>query len=216
MSNFPIHRPLVSENVQILANSSFQESCMQIGGNSLLDTPRLANLWDIAQASNSAGAMAEIGTYRGGGALHLTNACPNRKIYVFDPFSEESFEKLDEALDGHFKHGDFRGVPIEHVASLLVDKNVEIIQGYFPQSCLNRTFEKFSFIHLDVDVYDATINSLRFLFQSGLLLPKSYIVIDDFNRGCLGVDKALKEIKFEFPNIHVLPLFPSQGLIITE
>jgi glycosyltransferase involved in cell wall biosynthesis len=203
-------------NNQIFNNSNYQSSLTEIGSLSLLDTSSLANLWNLAIASNPNGSMAEIGTFRGGSALHLTNACPSRKLYVFDPFSNESYESLDLNLDSHINFDFFCGVTIDTISNLLAGKNVEIHQGYFPESSFNKMFHKFSFVHLDVGSYHATVHSLRFLFQSDILYPKSYILINNYNCNALGINKALKEIKYQFFNIRILPLFPNQCLIIFE
>lgn len=52
--------------VELLENPNFQNSCHEIKGLTLLDLPRLANLWQLCQISNSQGNIIEVGTYRGG------------------------------------------------------------------------------------------------------------------------------------------------------
>ena len=75
---------------------------------------------------------------------------------------------------------------------------------------------KLSFVHLDVDVYQATYNSLEFLFQNDLLLDKSFIVLDDYYRSVDGVNKAIEEIIEGYPAWMAIRLFPAQGLLIPQ
>src|SRR5687767_7758555 len=52
---FPILRPIFPDNVEILADPRFADSCREIKGLTLLDTPRLANLWTLCQMCDSQG-----------------------------------------------------------------------------------------------------------------------------------------------------------------
>ena len=77
-------------------------------------------------------------------------------------------------------------------------------------------FPKLSFIHLDVDAYKATKESLLFILRLPQLCARSLIVVDDFNRGACGVNLAVNEVAEEIPGTLALPLFPAQGLIIPK
>ena len=214
--DYPILRPIVTNSIEILGNPEFQNSCKMLGDTSLLDTSRLANLWMLCRITDPFGAIAEIGTYRGGGALHLTNCCPERQVVVCDPFAEESFEKVDPDLDRNFRQGLFTGQSKEQVTNLLEGRNCLIIPGYFPKSVKDVALPKLSFVHLDVDVYHATIESLVFLLTQQILLDKSLIVIDDYNRKADGVNKAVKEITTKVEGTLAFPMFPGQALIIPK
>jgi len=214
--NFPILRPIDTNCIEILEDPEFQNSCKMLGDTSLLDTPRLANLWMLCRITDPRGAIAEIGTYRGGGALHLSNCCPKRQVVVCDPFASESFEKVDPELDKLFPHGLFTGHSKERVTKLLEGRNRLIIPGYFPKSVKDVALPKLSFVHLDVDVYHATRESLVFLLTQQTLLEKSLIVVDDYNRKADGVNEAVKEIIAEVEGTLAFPMFPGQALIIPK
>jgi hypothetical protein len=213
-SEYPIIRPIDTKGVEILAEKEFQSSCNAIMKITKLDTPRLANLWMLCRLTDPAGAIAEIGTYRGGGALHLSNCCPERQMIICDPFSQESFEKLDPHLDRIFRHGQFVGHSPEQISKLFEGRNFLVIPGYFPNSVMDKPLPKLSFIHVDVDVYQATKESLMFLLTKQVLLAKSLIVLDDYKRRAYGVDKAVKEIVAEVDGTLVFPMFPGQALIV--
>lgn len=207
-----VKKPIDENNVEILTDEQFVKSINEVLKYSMLDTDRLANLWDYCRLSNPNGDILEIGSYKGGGALHLSNSQPSRKIYICDSF--EGFETIDEKLDVNFNLSQFKDTTIYNVAQLFSSKNrnFEIKQGFFPSSFQNVEFPKISFVHLDVDIYKATLESLFFLDDK--MIEKSFIIIDDYNRKCEGVNKAVEEFLSQSNNWRVFPLFPSQGLLI--
>jgi hypothetical protein len=213
---FPILRPLDRNGIEVLADKDFQQSCESLGDTTLLDTPRLANLWQLCRMTDPTGAMLEIGTFKGGGALHLSNCCPDREIIVCDPFDADSFEFIHPELDSLFKGGQFATTSQSSVEQLLKGKKATIIPGYFPASIGNHILPRLSFVHLDVDVYKATKDSLMFILNLQQLCPHSLIVFDDYNRSAQGVNQAVHEVVNEIPGTLALPLFPGQGVIIPK
>ena len=97
---------------------------------------------------------------------------------------------------------------------LLQGHKARIIQGYFPASVTTSILPKLSFVHLDVDVYKATKESLIFLLTKSCLCAKSLIVIDDYNRGAEGVNIAVQEVVSEIKGTFAFPLFPGQALVV--
>ena len=108
-SRYPITKPIKVADVEILADQEFQASVRETKDVTLLDTARLANLWNLCRMTDPEGAIIEIGTFQGGGALHLSNAAPDRKIIVCDPFSDESFQNLDLRWIRSFTKANFVG-----------------------------------------------------------------------------------------------------------
>jgi hypothetical protein len=57
-------------------------------------------------------------------------------------------------------------------------QNVIIYKGIFPKK-LPPLISKISFVHLDVDLYEGTLNSLKFIYprmaESGIILIHDYI-----------------------------------------
>ncbi len=198
--------------VEILSNSQFQSSCREIAGLTLLDVPRLANLWHLCQLSNPNGSIIEVGTYRGGSALHLSNSCPDRGIIVCDSFT--GFELIDPEVDTNFKMSMFTDTGEEAVRLLFQRKqrNARLIKGYFPESCRGVDLQPISFAHVDVDTYKATIETLFFLDDR--MIEKSLIVLDDYNRRADGVNRAISEFSRERRCWAVFPIFPSQAILI--
>ena len=86
-----------AEDVNILFDPEFQNSVAQVKEFSCLDIARLANLWNLARLAGP-GIFLEVGTYKGGTALHICNAIKDRgaAFYCFDPFEKGGFEKIGD------------------------------------------------------------------------------------------------------------------------
>jgi len=211
--SFPVYKPLNPVDVELLADPLFQASVREVAPLTLLDTPRLANLWNLCRLTPKANIL-EIGSYKGGGALHLSNACPDRKVIVCDSF--EGFGKLRPDLDRAFDDTMFKDNSRHQVEQLFTSRGRpnEVIAGFFPASCAGRQIAPVSFVHLDADVYEATINSLRFLTEQKILTDRALIVLDDYDRGAKGVNKAAAEFVASNRDWQVFPLFPAEGLLL--
>ena len=166
--------------------------------------------------TNPEGNIIEVGSYRGGGALHLSNSCPKRKIIVCDSFS--SFEKLDPVLDSNFAAGMFKNTSHQAVDALFRTRhrNYAVLAGFFPAVCQERNFDigRISFAHMDVDAYKPTIESLEYLQPR--MMDRSLIVFDDFLREAAGVMQAVREFTAAHRCWAAFPLFPGQGLLVHE
>src|SRR5438067_1064274 len=155
---YPANRRLIDPvGVELLADTEFQSSFREIEGLTVLDLPRLGNLWQLARASSPAGALIEVGSYKGGGALHISNACPNRAIVVCDSF--EGFEGLDPQRDSNFSMREFRDASEGAVRHLFTSRGRQatVLAGFFPASAGGIELPRFSFAHVDVDTYKATL-----------------------------------------------------------
>lgn len=212
---YPIVKPIDPNKVDVLKDPRFQASIAQCKHDTNLDIDRLANLWQFAQLSGP-GIMLEVGSWHGGGALHIANAVPDREMYVFDPFSDQrSFESLDPELDASFHDNQFVDTSEAYVRRLFASagRTGHIIAGFFPASAAGLDLRNIAFCHLDVDVYDATKKSLAFIAPR--LAPRSYVLLDDYKRDARGVDQAVEEFLGAHPDFRCVPLFPGQGVIFS-
>lgn len=160
--------------------------------NTLLDHDRLEIIKDLVKrTSHLAGDMAEIGVYKGGSSRVIATTDPNRMLYSCDTF--EGLPQEDSSIDLHHK-GDFNDTSFEEVKKFLNLPNIIIIKGFFPDPTLHQVMynSKFSFVHLDVDLYQCTKECLEFFYDR--LVPGGILVSDDYLwKNCPGVKKAFDE-----------------------
>ncbi len=213
-SDASIKKPTDASYLEILLDESFQTSIDEVRDLTLLDTARLANLWQLCRMSNPAGSIIEIGSYKGGAALHMSNSCPNRRIFVCDTFEGFANLPIDSRLDRLFSRSDFVDTSLTFVQAAWKGKrrNVNWLKGYFPESAAGVGIRDISFAHIDVDLYKSTFESLAFL--SPHFIDRSLVVLDDYMRGVDGVMKATKDFLNLHPEWICLPIYPGQGLMI--
>jgi hypothetical protein len=207
-------KPTDTSFLEILADRSFQSSIHEVSHLTLLDTARLANLWQLCRWSNPAGAIIEVGSYKGGSALHLSNSCPTRRILVCDTFEGFGTLPIDSQHDRLFARENFADTNFASVKSAWKNKRRDVIwvKGYFPQSAAGINISNVSFAHIDLDLYQSTLDTLEFL--DGRFVDKSIIVLDDYMRSVDGVMKAVIEFQSAHPEWISFPMYPGQGLMI--
>jgi O-methyltransferase len=205
--------PIDVTNVAILDDREFLQSIAEVKAYTKLDVARLGNLWQLARMTGP-GTLVEIGSFQGGGAKHIGNARPEAPLYCFDPFESGGFEKVTE-LDNLFRASDFTETSFEFVRSFLARRAAPsyTTRGYFPQAAEGMDIGPIAFCHLDVDVYEATAQSLEYL--APLLAPRSLIMLDDYRRNCHGVDRAVDEFLAKHTEFRSWPLFPGQGVLFS-
>ena len=160
------------------------------------------------------GDIAEVGVFQGGSAKLICEAKKDKKLYLFDTFT--GLPQVSEN-DTHFGHkhwydNEFSNTSEESIKKLLNKyDNVDIIKGIFPESGKKIIKNKFCFVHLDVDLYKSTIDSLRFFFPK--MVEGGIILIHDYHSD--GIQKAFREFKNE-NKIHLIELTGSQAMIIKK
>jgi O-methyltransferase len=133
------------------------------------------------------GEIAEVGVYRGGSARLMCEVRGDRSLYLFDTF--EGLPSTDQ-LDSRFAPGQY-AASFEKVQNYLARfPNVHIYKGLFPATSGPIADKNFSFVHLDVDLYQPTRDSLEFFYPrvnpGGMFLIHDYLWAE-------GVRKAVEE-----------------------
>ncbi len=200
--------------IEILKDPTFLASAQAVASHTILDLPRLANLWMLSRITNPTGAIIEVGTFRGGSARLLADACPDRNIFVCDTFQGFGDLPIDPKADEVFYREQFDQTSLAAVESLFVgDRHrVRLIQGFFPASDRANEVRDLSFAHLDVDLLQSMTDCLEYL--ESRFVPRSLIVLDDYRRSAHGVDQAAAQFVDRYPNWIALPVFPGQGLLV--
>lgn len=170
----------------------------------------LHNLYTFAKScSRLEGDWAELGVFRGGTAKTLTRLLPEGKeLHLFD-----SFAGMPETLafETH-KAGDFKDTSLADVQAFVNHPRAVYHPGFVPQTLAAVTNRTFSFVHLDLDLYEATLGSLEFFYDrlasGGVILSHDYQSITT-----PGVPRAFHEFAAA-RGLRVLPLFDTQAILV--
>jgi hypothetical protein len=151
-----------------------------------------------AMQADLPGVMAEVGVYRGGSSKIISLASGGRETYSFDTFSGLPQPKEVDTYFGlrWFKNGQYAADYDSVVRSLSEFPNLHFVRGFFPESGDVLKDKRISFANVDVDLYQGTLDSLRFLWP--LLLPGGVILVHDSH--ALGVRQAVNEFITSIPD----------------
>ena len=152
------------------------------------------------------GEMAEVGVFRGGTAAIMLEASQGKHLYLFD-----TFEGLPTGGD-FLKKGEYAG-SYESVTRTLSSyrDRITLHKGLFPEDTASSVEQvRFSFVHLDMDLYDGTLGALRFFWPrmnpGGIILSHDYPALE-------GVRRAMDEF-FSQENTPLISLSGQQALAV--
>ena len=133
--------------------------------------------------------------------LYLKQENSLKKIYGFDSFEGFNEEvKIDIDLGGdnssQKKIGGFNSTSFNYVENLIkgfkLSDKIKIFQGYFEETLSNVQEKKFSFVHLDCDLYSPYKACLEFFYPR--ISRGGIILIDEYNDPSWpGCNKAVDE-----------------------
>ena len=161
------------------------------------------------------GDLAECGVCRGGTALLLARllpaTAPERHLFLFDSF--EGLPRPDLDHDNYYKAGDFSFEDVESIKEMLsFFANFSMKKGWIPATFQGLEQKRFSFVHVDVDLYQPTIDICNFFYPR--LVPGGVMLFDDYGfPSCRGEKDAADEFfadKAERPFV----LSTGQGILI--
>lgn len=157
------------------------------------------------------GDVAEVGVYKGGSAKIICEANQNVKVvHLFD-----TFEGLPEvsAKDNttHFHKGDYLASYEEVKNYLSKYQNVHLYKGLFPNTAGPIEGKRFSFVNLDVDLYEPTLSSLRFFYER---MNKGGVIISHDYLTSVGVRKAFDEFFEDKTEVVMEILGSSQAFVV--
>lgn len=171
---------------------------MQCGGvpETLLTIDRIGIIiFLLSHSVNLDGDIAEVGTYKAGVGHYLNKFSNGKRVLLFDTFTGIPIKsEIDTHLVGDFNDSNYEQVK-EHFKNY---NNVKVIQGLFPDSVGSHIKEsdRFCFVHIDVDQYQSTIDSLNFFYNK--IVTGGVIVFDDYGH-LAGVDKAINDFFSDKP-----------------
>ena len=137
----------------------------------------------IRSLSGLPGAVAECGTRNGKSALYMLEACgAERPFYLFDSFEGLSDpiagkDTLQSALSDTGKRifeSDFPAVERRFAPF----PQVHIMKGWIPERFAEVAHLDFCLVHIDVDLYQPTLDSLEFFYRRTVC--GGMIICDDY------------------------------------
>ncbi len=173
----------------------------KIQSETILGLTKLSSIFRYLKLNlDRPGAIAEIGVYKGGTAKLMAMVAPNKKFYLFDTFEGMPGQEIvaDLAVDVH-QAGDFDDTSIEAVGRLLGNSpNLHFRKGYFPETTVGLENERFAFVHVDGDIYQTTLDALRFFYPR--MTIGGTMIFDDYEWPmCPGVKLAMDEYLADKP-----------------
>jgi O-methyltransferase len=193
-------------------SEEFRELYAQISPHTVVSIQRAWTLWQgVHQAMNLPGDVAEAGVFRGGTAKLLAKAMverPGKQLFLFDSFEGMVSVSAD---DRHAK-GDFSDTSLEGVQKVIGDHPfVEFRKGWVPATFEGLEQRQFCFVHIDLDLHDGVLESLRFFYPR--MSPGGIIVLDDYGfASCPGARAAADEFFADKPE-RLLALSTAQAII---
>lgn len=179
--------------------------------------------WSIALSTlDVEGDTAECGVLDGATSYIICSAAKRRKIqkvhHAFDSWeglSEISVEDQSSNIYNVFnwKKEDLSISQEDAMKNLAIFDSIKYYKGWIPSRFKEIEDREFSFVHIDVDIYQPTKDSLEFFYSR--MNSGGVILCDDYGyHTCPGAKKAFDEFmndKIEGP---VIQLPTGQGIIV--
>lgn len=154
------------------------------------------------------GDIAEVGVCNGSSAKLICEAKDSKPLHLFDTF--EGIPKVDEIDSDIFHIGQYKAT-IENVKSYLAGyENIYFYKGIFPETAGPIKDKKFSFVHLDVDTYESTLNCLNFFYPR---MSNGGVIISHDYQSSAGVTKAFGEFFADKPE-PLIEMLSRQCLVV--
>lgn len=165
------------------------------------------------------GDTAECGVFRGATSYFICEARGRKGTHhLFDSFAGLSApvaaDKPSDEEARPWSVGALCATEEEVKRNLAEFPFVEYHPGWIPDRFENVVDREFCFVHIDVDLYQPTLDSLSFFYPN--LVSGGMIVCDDYGYStCPGAKKACDEFIAEKPE-RLIHLPTGQGLIIKQ
>lgn len=168
-------------------------------------------LYSTAQAIRGIpGDTADVGVRYGSSSFYMLKgfADPARAHHIFDSFEGLSAPTVNDRNNGHKSHWKKGDIAVEENVTkqcLSSFTNCHYYKGWVPTRFPDVADKKFAFLHVDVDLYQPTRDTLEFFY--GRMNPGGVMVCDDYGLStCPGARKAVneffagKEVVFHLPS----------------
>lgn len=153
------------------------------------------------------GDVAEVGVSSAGSAKLIAEMKGDKKLHLFDTF--EGLPEPGKADKGFLKRQ--YACSLGSVQTYLSGySGITFYKGLFPETAGPVQDRGFAFVHLDVDLYQSTLDALKFFYPR--VVPRGVILSHDYST-FPGVRKAFDEF-FSDKRERVIELATSQCLVV--
>jgi hypothetical protein len=190
------------------------------GGTTLLGYDRLRVLWQaVRNVAPLRLPAVEVGAYRGGSAEFIARAFhelvgEDVDLYVLDTFAGHPSSSISDVDSAHHVEGRFDDVELSEIRSRLSQyPRLHIEVGDALETLPRLPPPTYSFVHVDVDLFLPTIETLRIASQR--LAAGGVIVVDDFGAPkCPGIAAAVEQFLDESPSFQFWKPDTEQAVLI--
>lgn len=176
----------------------------------------------LRNADLTCGNVCEVGCWRGLSAYQIATYLKSQDIdivfHIFDSF--EGLSEIESVDRYEYDKRDVESIkkqfacPSEKVQENLKEFNfIKYYKGWIPERFHEVKDKIFSFVHIDVDLYQPILHSFEFFYPR--LSPGGIMVLDDY--GCIqfpGAKKAIDECLLKFDAPFFLPLPSGQAFLL--
>lgn len=134
------------------------------------------------------GFILECGSYRGGTAMAMAAACPNKVVYAYDTFAGMP----EVTIHDQHKQGDFGGTDFEEIKKATsICPNLVLVRGKF-EDTIPHWRGPIAALFLDCDLYQSYQICLQHLWPQ--VVPGGVVILEDYGVvDCQGATKAIDE-----------------------
>lgn len=169
-----------------------------------------------------AGAVADLGAYRGDFSWQLNALMPERTLYLFDTFTGYDYRDVEKEQELGFsdvKAGDYSlsQREFEQIENRLMERMpypemIVIKKGWFPETAYDLEDEQYALVHIDTGLYAPTYAGIQYFFprmsKGGVILVSGY---EDGKRE--SVRLAIQDLEKKYGAFLMLPIADYEGSI---
>ncbi len=198
-------------------DAPFWQDYRRVAGKNLRSAERKFAVRELVRSlADVPGDTAECGVFEGGTSYFICQARGRGRHHAFDSFAGLSQPREQDqptsGIAGAWRPGDLSTAEAMVRRNLAEFPNVRIYAGWIPERFGEVSACRFCFVHIDVDLYQPTRDSLEFFYPR--ISPGGMIVCDDYGYvNCPGAKLACDEFVEDLPE-NWIHLPTGQGLLI--
>lgn len=177
-------------------DTSFTAYLKKFGEHNGMNTDRRWMLYQLQRlVENVAGDTAECGVYTGAASFLICTINASTRTFSRHHFAFDSFEGLSVPADidgAHWTRGDLTCNEEAVARNLQKFQRLTLLKGWIPARFPEVADRRFAFVHIDVDLYQPTRDSIEFFYPR--LNDGGVLICDDYGfTSCPGATLACDE-----------------------